>query len=76
MHVSVCACACGCVRGVVDKKIFFNYQKKKDTKQQSYVNDVAGYMLSCGNEKKSRMKKHFDMLACTDLSHQNKAKLS
>lgn len=32
VHVSVCACACGCVRGVVDKKIFFNYQKKKGYK--------------------------------------------
>ena len=29
VHVSVCACVRGCVRGVVDKKIFFNYQKKK-----------------------------------------------
>lgn len=69
VHVRVGVCVVWWTR-----KFFLTTKRKKDTKQQSYVNDVAGYMLSCGNEKKSRMKKHFDMLACTDLGHQNKAK--
>ena len=36
-----CAYERGCVRDVVDKKIFLSTKRKKDKKQQNYVSDVA-----------------------------------
>ena len=41
VHVSVCAYERGCMREVVDKKIFLSTKRKKDKKQQNYVSDVS-----------------------------------
>ena len=41
VHVSICAYERGCVRDLVDKKIFLSTKRKRDKKQQNYVSDVA-----------------------------------